>query len=661
MARWMEAGIEDDKQFESIWNHVECGIAVIDMETMEILKVNPIAMKMFGGGEGEMMGKPCHKVFCPSDLCPIVEERQEIDRSERSFVTKSGEALPIIKSVTRITYKGRPALLESFIDLSPMKAIEAEEARRSAESAAAELDQSKKRFLSQISHEMRTPMNVLHGMLQIAQYSEDANELRYYLDRMSDSSEQLFALINEFFDMSEIEAGKFALEHTSINIEKMLINVCNIMKEKVEAKSIKLPILFGKDMRMGYIGDERRLSQVLLCLLSNAVKFSPSAGKIRIMVEEALIEEGASILRFSVKDNGIGMTEEQIEKIWDTFAQAEKDTFDRFGGVGLGLTIAKSIVDKMGGTMWARSKPGKGSTFYFEVPLKRSIKQDGPVIIDSIRPSDIKILVVDGDHEARDGVCAVIHSFGINVDGAETVERADSLVKLAKAAGNPYDIILCDYGSSDLDGVEAAKRINPYIDSNTVVVLITPTSKWRRIERYARSIGVNYHISKPLFPSVVMDFINEIISRAVKQFDIHTAHTNKLPDLSDMWILVAEDVEVNREILIGLLRETKIHMDYVENGKKALEKIRKNPDKYDLVVTDIRMPVMDGYELAQAIRALDSDRERRIPIIALSAEAINGDMDQYKASGIDGYLTKPLDINLLCDTILRYKQQGGAK
>ena len=648
-------------RFKTVWDHVESGIVVIDEKTREILDVNPAAIRMFGGTRESFIGKRCQKVFCPAQPCPILELNQTVDCSERKFVKADGTIDPIIKSVAKIEYDGRPALLESFIDLSLLKAS-AEAAEAKAESArqaqmTEHLKQTKRNFLSRISHEMRTPMNVILGMMQIAKDSEDIAELKYCFDRMADAGEQLFELINDFFNMSEIDAGKFELDHTPINIEKTLLNVCSLMKEKIEGKNIKFSIIFAKDMRMNYLGDESRLSQVVNCLLSNAVKFTEIGGNIRINVDETQSDEDCSVLQFSIEDNGIGMTEEQLVRIWDDFEQAETDTFHKYGGVGIGLSIAKSIVEKMEGRIWARSAIHKGSTFCFEVRLRRARRQNGPIIVGSIRASDIKVLIADGDEEARNYFKSIIDGFGMNADAAETVERADSLVKLAKAAGHPYDIIFCDYGLSELDGIKLAKRIRPSIDKNTFVVLVTSSLKWNTVERYARSVGIDMHISKPLFPSVLMDLINEIVSRSVRQFDIKSEHTLNLPDLSNIKLLFAEDDEINMEIVISLLKETKIKIDYVENGAIALEKFQQSPDKYDMIITDVQMPEMDGYGLTAAIRSLGSDRAQNIPIIALTAGGRQEDIRKCFASGMNDHLAKPVDIYMLCEKIQQHKSR----
>lgn len=641
-------------RFETIWNHVECGIVVIDLETQVILDANPRAASMYGGSREDIVGKVCKQIFCPSDTCPMTEHKLETNHSERQFIKATGEIMPITKSAVKIDYDGRPAFLECFFDLSHIK--ETEEKIHLLQ-VAEHVRQAKTEFLSRLSHEMRTPMNAILGMVQIAKNSDDADELKYCVDKLSDSGSRLFELINDFLDMSEIEAGKFALEHISINIEKMLVNVCNLMIDRIEAKNIKLGIALGRDMRMNYLGDERRLSQVITCLLSNAVKYTSDGGNIEIAVEEAQIKERSSVLRFSVKDTGIGMTDEQLDRIWKSYEQAENDTFNKYGGMGIGLSIVKNIVEKMEGGIWVDSEPGKGSEFHFEVEMRRPEHQDGAIIFGDIHPSDIKVLIIDGDKEASGHFKSIIDSFGMNVDDAETVERAVSLVKLAKAAGNPYDMIFSDYGSSNTDGIAAAKKIYPLIDKNTVIVIVTQSLKWKRIERYANSIGIDRYLSKPLFPSVILDMINDIISSTVKHFDIQSDHTKQLPDFSDLTLLYAEDNQISRNILLAQLADTHISVDCADNGKAAAQLFLENPDRYDLIFTDINMPVMDGYELARTIRSFAFEKAKSIPIIATTANTSQKDINLCLASGMDDHLAKPFVLNIVIEKIDRYKNR----
>ena len=508
---------ENVDNFETIWNNAN-GIAIIEASTREILRLNPAAVFLFGGPEDKLIGQPCHKLFCPIHQCPILENNQKTNRSEHSFMKANGEIIPIIKYVTKIEYGGRAALMESFIDISSVKDSMAKAEQTRLEEANDQAKRAKKEFLAAISHEIRTPMNAIVGMVEIAKNSGNLCELKYCLDKISDSGAHMFEVINNFFDISDIDEDKFEFESALIDVEKMLINICNILKNKMEAKNIKLSVVLAGDTGLSYFGDERRISQVIICLLSNAIKFTAIGSKVIVTAQgEAQPGENFGMLRFIVKDSGIGMTDEQMERIWGEFDQAESDTFQKFGGLGIGLSIAKRIVEKMGGKIWAQSEIGKGSTFHFEVRLERTERQNIPALAKNIRPGDIKILVIDGDRESLDYFAAIIKSFGMNADAAETAEQAESFVELANAEGHPYEIIFSDYGSSGLDGIAALRKIKPSLDKNTFVVLTAPSSKLGKIERFARNIGVGHFISKPLFPSLVLDLVNEIVGDSDKQ------------------------------------------------------------------------------------------------------------------------------------------------
>jgi PAS domain S-box-containing protein len=643
------------KDFETIWKHIECGIAVIDEETREILNVNPVTARMFGAPAEELIGKHCQKVFCPADLCPIIDEKQKVDRSERKFLNANGETILILKSVAKINYNGRPALLESFIDLSPAK--EAEKILRISQ-VSDHAHRAKRDFLAKMSHDMLTPMNAIMGMTQTAKGSTDLNELAYCLDIIEDSGAQLLGMISDVLDMSMIEAGKFELNHVSINIEKTLINICNLINEKIEEKNIKLTIKFGRDMKMNYMGDDRKLSKAITNILSNAVKFTPNKGKIEIEVCETETEDSCSVLRFVVKDTGIGMEKDQMESIFRAFEQAEINISRSFGGMGLGLSIAKNIVEKMDGKIWVESQPGIGSSFSFEVRLEHSENQNGSIIFRHIRPSDVNLLIISSDNETRSYFKSIAGRFGINADEAETVERAESLVKLARASGKPYDIIFSEYGVPDLDGVSAAKKVKQLINKNTAIVVITSPKKWEIIKRYAQEcIGVDRFIPTPLFPSVILDSINEIISSMVKRFDIISEQTKDMPDFSGVTLILTEDVEINRELFASVFEGTNLKVEFAENGKIVVEKIKRNPDIYDMILMDINMPVMNGYEATKAIRALNSEKAKNIPIVALTAEVLKEDIEKCLANGMNDHLSKPINIGAVCEKILMYAKK----
>ena len=639
------------EQFKTVWNNVESGIAIIDAETREVIDINPIAVRMFGSSKEEMIGNTCYNLICPAKECPVIDKKQLVDKAEQKFIKSDGETIPIIKSVAKIHYNGRLALLESFTDISYLK--QAEEQLRILK-VTEQASHAKSDFLSKMSHEMRTPMNAIIGMTQIAGKSNELDKLKYCLSMIENSSTHLLGLINDILDMSKIEAGKFELENTSINIEKMLIRVCNLIIEKIELKNIKFDIVLGTNMRMNYIGDELRLSQVVTNLMSNSVKFTPDDGRIELSVDEVQKDNDYGILRFTVKDSGIGMTEEQMGRLFNAFEQAESSTSRKFGGTGLGLAISKNIVEKMNGRIWVESEIGKGSAFIFEVKLKRPAQQDSTVIFRNIQPKDVNLLVLDGDRDERIYFKSITDSFGVNTDEADNADRAVGLVKLAKAAQKPYDVIFVDWSQSEKDGVDVIRRLTELIDKNTVIVVMASFLKWNKIEKDVNKMGVNRFISKPFFPSIILNLVSEVIGETAKAIDVKSEHTSDVPDFSNVMMLFAEDVEINREIFIALLEETKLNIDIAENGMVAFQKFKENPDKYDIVIMDVQMPEMDGYEATRSIRSLDVARAKAIPIIAMTANVFKEDIDKCIASGMNDHLAKPIDIKAVNEKISLY-------
>ena len=523
--------------------------------------------------------------------------------------------------------------------------------RQRAEAQAA--SKTKSDFLSRMSHEMRTPMNAIIGMTKIADMTDDIGKLKYCLSTIEASSTHLLGIINDVLDMSKIEAGKLELDHALMNVEKMLMKICNLIIDKTEQKSQKLDIVLGKNMGMRYIGDELRLSQVIANLMSNAVKFTPERGKITLTVDETRKDGNDRVLRFTVSDTGIGMTEEQKGRLFQSFQQADGSISRRFGGTGLGLAISKNIVEKMGGSIWVDSKPGSGTCFTFEVKLEHSDQQDTTVIFDGIRPADLKVLVVDGDDETRAHFKSITDSFGIFTEEADTGRIAIYLTDMAKETGKPYDVIFLDYDMPDMDGIELARDISAKIDKNTVIIMTTFLT-WNKIENEAKNVGVSRFIPKPIFPSSILDAINEVIGKTVKSLNMKTDQEKELPDFSNVHLLLAEDVDINREIFIALLENTKINIDTAENGLVTVQKFKDDPDKYDFIIMDVQMPEMDGHEATEAIRALDIPKAKTIPIIAMTANVFKEDIDRCIESGMNDHLAKPINENEVIKKISFY-------
>lgn len=627
------------ERFETIWQHVECGISIVDAETREILDINPVAARMFGDDKEKIIGKRCHKFICPAEACscPIMDKNQVVDRSERVFVTASGKTLPIIKSVAKIRYRGRLALLESFTDISKLK--EAEEKLRFMR-VTEQANQAKSDFLSRMSHEMRTPMNAIIGMTKIAESTDDVARLKYCLATIGVSSTHLLGIINDVLDMSKIEAGKLELDNAPLNLESMLAKLCGFIAGQAESKGVALGVNLDLSMPMDYTGDEQRLSQILANILSNAVKFTPEGGRVRLTVEEAGKSANVALLRFTVSDTGIGMTEEQIGRLFNAFEQADTSISRRFGGTGLGLAISRGIVEKMNGSIRAESQPGQGSTFIVEVELTPRPEAGRPASRFGCKtPGDIRVLTVSGDEDTRERFLAIARHAGLAAQGAENTPEAVRLVAEALRDGRPYDALFLDQTLAG-EELRAAEELAEAGADN--IILMASFIRWSDIgHQAARSAGVERFVAMPLFPSAVLDALSESLERGEPSHG--EGNTCGEPDFSDLHILLVEDVVINREIFQALLASTGIRMDTAENGLEAVEMFRNDPEKYDAVIMDVQMPVMDGYSATAAIRGLDVPRAGAVPIIAMTANAFREDAERCLSCGMNDHLAKPID------------------
>ena len=650
------------QRFETIWEHVECGIAIIDAETRKILAINPVAARMFGDDINKIVGKSCHRFICPAEhkSCPIMDLGQVVDRAERLFVRSDGKTIPIIESVAKIQYNDRLALLESFTDISTLK--EAEKKLRLLK-ITEEGNRAKSDFLSRMSHEMRTPLNAIIGMTKITEDSNDLARLKYCLSMISVSADHLLGLINDVLDMSKIEAGKLELELAPLNLEQILIKNCSLISEKADERKISMRVDIDRNMNLNFIGDELRLSQVIINLLSNAVKFTPSGGEVSITARELEKKPGKSVVQISIADTGIGLSTEQKARLFNAFEQADSSTSRRFGGTGLGLVISKSLVEKMNGQITIDSEPGKGSVFSVEVELARPEKEHGHTDGFIYEPAacafelkNIKVLVLDDDEKAMDKFRTIASRSRFRVEQAKTVALAKEMIVEASNENEPFDVIVIDYDLSAQDMVKAlhsfAKGELPGFDP-AKVVLMTTFLGWSHVEEEARQLGISHFLIKPLFPSTVLKSICKVITPP--QENIEPKET--VPDLSQVNILLVEDIDINREIFVTLLEDTGVQVDEVEDGLEAIEKFQSNPDLYDLIVMDVQMPRMDGFQATKAIRSMTHERARSIPIIALTANVFKTDLEQCLKCGMDDLLPKPIDRDLLVETLVKYSRE----
>lgn len=517
---------------------------------------------------------------------------------------------------------------------------------------------AKSGFLSKMSHEIRTPLNAIIGMAKIATGTTDAAKKERCLSIINSSSQHLLNLINDILDMSKIEAGKLELNHIPFNLEKTLMNSCNLLMEKIDTKNQKFNVIFGGNMSVHYIGDELRLTQVIMNLLSNAVKFTPQNGKITLSVHELEKTETHSRIAFDVEDTGIGMTEQQMKKLFTSFEQADKSISSKYGGTGLGLAISKSIVEKMGGRIGVSSKPSYGSTFSFEVVLEREQRENDAVLISGINPKDLKLLVADKDDTVRQYCVSIINSFGMAADEADSYKSAISMVEQAGEVKHPYDIIFLDYDVEYQDSLNMIRRLSSMVNKNTVIIM-TSFSRWGEIENTLADIGLNRYIPKPLFSSSVLDVINSVIAERLNSTTVKApAKEEDDYNFSGTTVLFVEDIDINTEIFTTLFEPTGLNIDTENNGAAAVKRFEENPDKYDMIIMDIQMPIMDGLEATKTIRAMDIPQAKDIPIIAMTANVFKEDIDTSLAAGMNDHLAKPIEVDIAMKTIAKYVRKS---
>ena len=512
--------------------------------------------------------------------------------------------------------------------------------REKAESVSS----AKANFLANMSHEMRTPMNANIGMTAIGKSAMTVEKKDYAFEKIDDASKHLLGVINDVLDMSKIEANKLELSHANFNLEKLLQNVANIISFRVDEHKQHFYVSIDNNIPRALIGDDQRLAQVVTNLLSNAVKFTPEEGTIHLVATLLSADDDICRLQISVSDTGIGVTDIQKTRLFHSFEQAEAGTSRKYGGTGLGLAISKSIIELMDGEIWVESEPEKGSIFTFTVVLRRGEEEKEVLFDENVDWSNIRIFAVDDEPEVREFFLDVSKNLGIVCDIAASGEEAVELL----SRRNDYDVYFIDWKLPGMDGVEFAKHMQANKPDKSLVIIFS-SADWSEIESGAHDAGVNKFVSKPLFQSNIVDIINEHIG--YKSKTKHIDESDACCDLSGHAILIAEDVEINREIILALLEPTNVVAVCAENGALTLDMFERAPDKFDLIFMDVQMPEMDGYEATRRIRALDMPRAKSIPIIAMTANVFREDIDKCLEAGMDSHMGKPVDFNKLMEIL----------
>jgi signal transduction histidine kinase/DNA-binding response OmpR family regulator len=514
--------------------------------------------------------------------------------------------------------------------------------------------QAKSEFLANMSHEIRTPINAVVGMTSIGKSASGTERKDYCFGKIEDASTHLLGIINDILDMSKIEAGKLELSPVNFNFEKMLRRVVNVINFRVDEKRQKLTVHLDRHIPQNLIGDDQRLAQVITNLLSNAVKFTPEEGAIRVDTRFVKEEQGRCVIGVDVRDSGIGISDEQKTRLFGSFVQAESDTSRKYGGTGLGLAISKRIVEMMGGKISVESEPGKGSVFSFTAEVERGEESRGAMMHPDVNWGNIRVLLVDDEQDMREHFKEIARQIGFRCDAAPDGERAIRMIEEDGA----YDLYFVDWRMPGMSGIELTRRIKANDAGHSIVIMIS-AAEWNMIEAEAKSAGVDGFLPKPIFPSTIIDCINERLGLAgLLATDGQSASAD---DFEGYRILLAEDVEINKEIVLALLEPTDIAVDCAENGTDAVRMFGENPARYDMIFMDVQMPEMDGYTATRRIRALDLPRAKDIPIIAMTANVFREDVEKCLEAGMNGHVGKPLDFDEVLETLRLYlRKRHGA-
>lgn len=611
----------------------------------------------------ELIGAPFKKYFTDPERAEagikLVLSETKVTNYELTARTRDGQETVV--SLNATTFYDRDRVLQGVYtaarDITERKlmdqvlaekTIELEKAKMAAEKA----NLAKSDFLSNMSHEIRTPMNAIVGMSYLALKTELTPQQRDYMRKIKVSSRHLLAIINDILDFSKIEEDQLTIRHTEFLLEKVLDNVASLIAEKASAKGLELIFDIDKSVPANLIGDSLRLGQILINYTNNAITYTDQ-GEIDIIIRLKEQTDEDVLIYCSVRDTGIGLTEEQISRLFQRFSQADTSTTREFGGTGLGLAISKKLAELMGGDVGVESEPGKGSTFWFTARLGKGLGEQRELTF-SADLQGKRVLVVDDNESASQVLGEMLNGMNFSVDHAESGKEAICAVDRAERQGKPYEVVFLDWQMPGMNGNETAKLLQRLpLGRMPHIIMVTGYGR-EEVLLGAEEAGIENVLFKPVSSSVLFDSMARILGVDIgglpAAYDASTDTDALLAAISGSRILLVEDNELNQEVALELLRNVGFIVDLAVNGKIALEKIRAAD--YDIVLMDMQMPVMDGQTAVREIR--QDPRFKNLPVVAMTANVTQNDRDLCLASGMNDHVAKPIEPGKLWQALLKW-------
>ena len=677
-----QALIESEQRLQAIFNGVQTGVMMIDAKSRQIIDVNPAAARMIGLPRESILGHVCHSFVCSNAAgnCPILDRQESNENSERCLLNRMGEKIPIFKSVVPIQLENRQVLLESFIDISSQKKIENElrEANEFLEQATlyakemaaqAELgNAAKSSFLATMSHEIRTPMNGIIGMAGLLAESALDSDQKECVQTIQNCSENLLGLINDILDFSKIEAGKMELENVVFSPRHCVEEMGDLLAFHAQEKGIELVLCVHPGVPEFLKGDPGRLRQILINLIGNAIKFTKN-GEVYLNARVLEKKDLSLTLEFMVRDSGVGIPGDRLEKLFKPFTQADSSLARKYGGTGLGLSISKRLCELMGGTIKAESEAGKGSTFRFtalfeSVPETEATSESGSEKRPA--PGDVgedwslkRVLIVDDTASNCLWLSYLLQGLGCRFAIVNRSQEVLPMLRESLHSEDPFHLAIIDHLMPELSGADVGKavRADPELQALKLVLL---TSMGRRGDAALfRELGFAAYLTKPVKHSVFLDCLKRLLTTSGKEPESGTFMTR--PALEERVpherILLAEDNITNQKVALHLLKRLGYRADAVANGLEVLSALASI--KYDLVLMDCRMPEMDGLEATRRLRRPGSRvKDRNIPVVALTAGVMADERQDCMDAGMNDFLGKPIRAEELQAVLQKFLTKG---